>query len=252
MYYEADGVLDHVEGDPRAAFNQGRLCIRCLNQLEAIYGKDRVVHPMRRDPAKRGDDAAWEQCSWDEAYDLIEKNVRRIQKDYGPESIVGPAARGDVNCQLALTCYIAFKTPNLACGFLTGDSCMLLAWRARFDHARRLPCRRHVAVLRAALRRIQHEWPEVCPIWGNNPIVSNGDGFFGIGSSMRCAVAGTKLVVVASRGHLCLRRTPRCSCPSRIDAALAMADDQRVIGEDLTTMISSRSGPTGSMSSPSV
>ena len=126
VYYVKDGVLDHVEGDPRAAFNQGRLCIRCLNQLEAIYGKDRVVHPMRRDPAKRGDDDAWEQCSWDEAYDLIEKNVRRIQKDYGPESIVGLVGTGrDVNCQLALTCYIAFKTPNLACGFLTGDSCML-------------------------------------------------------------------------------------------------------------------------------
>lgn len=67
VYYVKDGVLDHVEGDPRAAFNQGRLCIRCLNQLEAIYGKDRIVHPMRRDPAKRGDNDAWEQCSWDEA-----------------------------------------------------------------------------------------------------------------------------------------------------------------------------------------
>ena len=136
VYYVKDGVLDHVEGDPRAAFNQGRLCIRCLNQLEAIYGKDRVVHPMRRDPAKRGDNDAWEQCCWDEVYDLIEENVRRIQKDYGPESIVGLVGTGrDVNCQLALTCYIAFKTPNLACGFLTAHAEVLLQVRPATDAA---------------------------------------------------------------------------------------------------------------------
>ena len=180
VYYVKDGVLDHVEGDPRAAFNQGRLCIRCLNQLEAIYGKDRIVHPMRRDPAKRGDNDAWEQCSWDEAYDLIEENVRRIQKDYGPESIVGLVGTGrDVNCQLALTCYIAFKTPNLACGFLTGDSCMLPRMAGTMITHGDCPVADMSQFSELRYDDPRYIWPEVCLIWGNNPIVSNGDGFFG-------------------------------------------------------------------------
>ena len=38
IYYVKDGKIDHVEGDPQAGFNRGRLCIRCLNQLEMTYG----------------------------------------------------------------------------------------------------------------------------------------------------------------------------------------------------------------------
>ena len=235
VYYVKDGVLDHVEGDPRAAFNQGRLCIRCLNQLEAIYGKDRIVHPMRRDPAKRGDNDAWEQCSWDEAYDLIEENVRRIQKDYGPESIVGLVGTGrDVNCQLALTCYIAFKTPNLACGFLTGDSCMLPRMAGTMITHGDCPVADMSQFSELRYDDPRYIWPEVCLIWGNNPIVSNGDGFFGhwIVDAMRRG--GTKLVVVdpevtwlAAHAEVLLQVRPAT------DAALAMAMINVVIGEDL-------------------
>lgn len=235
VYYVKDGKVDHVEGDPNAHFNDGRLCMRCLNQLEAVYSPDRVVDPLRRDPKDRGNNDAWVKCSWDEAYDLIEENVRRIQKEYGPESIVGLVGTGrDVNWQLALTCYHAFQTPNLACGFLSGDSCMLPRMSGTLLTHGDCPVADMAQFSELRYDDPEYKFPEVCLIWGNNPIVSNGDGFFGhwIIDAMR--LGGTKLIVVdpeitwlAAHAEIVLQLRPAT------DAALAMAMTNVIIQEDL-------------------
>lgn len=116
-----------------------------------------------------------------------------------------------MNCQLALTCYIAFKTPNLACGFLTGDSCMLPRMAGTMITHGDCPVADMSQFSELRYDDPRYIWPEVCLIWGNNPIVSNGDGFFGhwIVDAMRRG--GTKLVSSIPRSPG-LRRTPRCSC----------------------------------------
>ena len=66
--------------------------MRCLNMVEAVNHPDRLKYPLKR-AGERGENK-WERISWDEALDIIEENVRRIQKEYGPESIVGMMGTG--------------------------------------------------------------------------------------------------------------------------------------------------------------
>ena len=87
LLYVKDGVLEKVEGDPQQSITKGALPIRMLSLPEYVYSPYRILHPLRRDPARRGDDAAWEQCTWDEAYDLVVENVRRCTEQYGSNSI---------------------------------------------------------------------------------------------------------------------------------------------------------------------
>ena len=74
---------------------------------------ERVIYPMKRDPKFRGDNSKWERISWDEAYDMIEKETRRIQKEYGPESIMTFIGTGrDVWHTVPKITFSAFESPN--------------------------------------------------------------------------------------------------------------------------------------------
>ena len=96
LYYTKDGKLEKVEGDPDNPFNQGALCMRCLEMPEFVNNPTRLGHPMKR-AGERGENK-WERVSWGEALDLIEEKVRAIWKDYGPESIVCFGGTGREAC----------------------------------------------------------------------------------------------------------------------------------------------------------
>ena len=113
LYYTKDGKLEKVEGDPDNPFNQGALCMRCLEMPEFVNNPTRLGHPMKR-AGERGENK-WERVSWEEALDLIEEKVRAIWKDYGPESIVCHIGTGRNNCdQIPYLCYAAFGSPNFS------------------------------------------------------------------------------------------------------------------------------------------
>ena len=82
-----DGKVVDVEGDEDHPITQGRLCVRCLTLPEYVNHPDRIVYPMKRAHEDRGKDK-WERITWDEAYDIIEKNVKEIKAKYGARSIV--------------------------------------------------------------------------------------------------------------------------------------------------------------------
>ena len=123
LLYVKDGKLERVEGDPNQPYNRGRLCMRCLNLPEACNETwDRLKWPVKR-VGERGENK-WERISWDEAYDIIVENVRKIQKEYGPEAICGMIGTGRNVCwQNPLICYAGFGSPNMSFGFLSGDCC---------------------------------------------------------------------------------------------------------------------------------
>ena len=85
LYVDADGRLDHVEGDENNPITKGRLCVRCLALKDYVYNPSRVVHPMKRDPVYRGQHDKWERCTWDDAYAIIKEKVDDIKANYGPE-----------------------------------------------------------------------------------------------------------------------------------------------------------------------
>ena len=97
IYTDKEGRFVKVEGDPDHPISQGRLCPRCLAMKDFIESPDRIRYPMKRAREDRGKDA-WERITWDEALDILEREVRKIWEDYGPEAIFlskGTGPRGD-------------------------------------------------------------------------------------------------------------------------------------------------------------
>ena len=82
-----DGKIVKVEGEPSHPITRGALCPRCLALKEFIYHPDRVIYPQKRAREDRGLDK-WERITWDEAYDIIETNAKRIIAEYGEEAIM--------------------------------------------------------------------------------------------------------------------------------------------------------------------
>ena len=232
LLYMKDGKVERVEGDPKNPYNNGRLCMRCLTQSEAIYHPERLKWPLKR-VGERGENK-WERISWDEAYDIIEEKVKTIWEEHGPESIVAMEGTGrNVIWQVPYLCHAGFKSPNFCLSFLSGSACYLprsaagsvqLGEQKILDASQMHPLR---------YNREEYTRPDVILIWGNNPIRCNADGFFGhwIVDLMKL---GSKLIVVdpsltwlASKADIWLRVRPGT------DSALCMAFCNVIIEEDL-------------------
>ncbi len=98
------GILAHVEGGrivrieaasfPRPEFGK-RICLMGTSRLEYQYHQDRLLFPLRR-VGERGA-GRWQRIGWDEAFDLIAENFRRIAARDGPRAIAlstGSGANG--------------------------------------------------------------------------------------------------------------------------------------------------------------
>lgn len=45
LFYTKDGKLEKVEGDPYQPYSGGKLCMRCLDLVEAVNHPDRLKYP---------------------------------------------------------------------------------------------------------------------------------------------------------------------------------------------------------------
>ena len=121
LYTDKDGKLVKIEGDPENPFNKGRLCVRCLDAMEAVYHEDRLTTPMKRDPKDRGKDA-WTPITWDEAYDLIYEKFNGFREEYGPESVAFFQGTGRDIAPWITRFAWSFGSPNNVFG-MSGNSC---------------------------------------------------------------------------------------------------------------------------------
>ena len=233
FYTDKDGKLVKTEGDPNSPYTAGRLCMRCLELPQMVNSERRLKWPVKR-AGERGE-GKWERVSWDEAYDMIIEKVHKIQADFGPECIVSMIGTGrNVSQAIGHNEYANFNGSDLTLCFLSGDSCMLPRtalcyvimgnqWVSDFSQFRS--------------RRYEDDPefvnPEVCVLWGVNPVVNNSDAFTGhwIVESMK---RGTKLITIdpqltwlASRSDMWLQLRPGT------DAALALGFMYVMIHEDL-------------------
>ena len=234
FYTDENDKLVKVEGDPNSPFSQGRLCMRCLELPELVNHESRLKYPMKRSRDERGQDT-WERISWDEAYDIIEENVRKFQKESGPESIISMIGTGrNVSQVIAHNQYANFGGPDLTLCFLSGDSCMLP--RTALCYA--VMGNQWVADM-SQFREKRYEededWqvPECIVLWGTNPVVCNSDAFLGhwIVEAMK---RGSELISVdpqltwiGARAKYWLRLRPGT------DAALALGMMNVIINEEL-------------------
>ncbi len=81
-----DGRVVKLEGNPEHPHSHGKLCARGQSGLMNTYDPDRVLTPLIR-AGKRGE-GLFRKASWEEALDLVAKNMLKIKEQYGPEAMV--------------------------------------------------------------------------------------------------------------------------------------------------------------------
>jgi anaerobic selenocysteine-containing dehydrogenase len=78
-----DGRLVGVRGDPDNPDSRGFLCVRGHASREIIDNPARLLRPLLRDRAARGQAGAWREASWAEALDLVAARMRAV----GPRAV---------------------------------------------------------------------------------------------------------------------------------------------------------------------
>ena len=231
LYTNADGKLVKVEGDPESQYTQGRLCVRCLALPEVTNSPLRLQYPMKRARGDRGKDK-FERISWEEAFDTIEKNFNAIKEEYGAEAVIFCQGTGRDSMHYHTRLCYSFGSPNYT-GFFSGSACYvprvagLIATTGAFW------------VADASFQFIdrfddpEYVVPEVMYIWGNYPLASNSDGFYGhvvvdlMRRGMKIVMIDPRVTWLSVHSELHLRVRPGT------DAALALAMLNVIINEDL-------------------
>ncbi len=80
--HDDDGRIQQVRADETSPL--GSICRVGQHSPEIVYSKDRLRYPMKRKGPKGSFD--FERITWDEAYDAIVGNLRRIKAESGPEA----------------------------------------------------------------------------------------------------------------------------------------------------------------------
>lgn len=85
------GKVVGVFGDPEHPITRGVICRKVMEYPSRIYGRDRLLYPMRRVGQKGS--GQFERISWDEAISTIASRFAEIRDRHGAESIL-PFAYG--------------------------------------------------------------------------------------------------------------------------------------------------------------
>ncbi len=232
LLYVKDGKLEKVKGDPDFPFNKGRLCPRCIALPQVVYHPNRIIYPLKR-VGKRGE-GKWRRITWEEAYDTIINSLNEIKKRYGPESVIfchGTAR--DIGPYVAKLAY-SFGSPNRVCfGPLQGHACFAprrTVLTATTGGMQVPDCAQFF------LDRYENrDWkvPKNILLWGNNPLISNPDGFLGQWI-IDCMKRGTEIIVIDPRKTYFAKRAKIwMQIRPGTDAALAMGMLNVIINEKI-------------------
>src|SRR5215213_7017456 len=77
---ESEGHLD-IRGDKDDPFSQGYICPKAVALQDIHFDKDRLKYPVRRTAN------GWERIGWDEAFNEVTRNLKRIQAKHGRSSV---------------------------------------------------------------------------------------------------------------------------------------------------------------------
>src|SRR6266480_974404 len=70
-----------IRGDKDDPLSQGYICPKAVALQDLHYDKDRLRYPVRRTPH------GWQRLGWDEAFDEVTRNLKRINATHGRNSI---------------------------------------------------------------------------------------------------------------------------------------------------------------------
>ena len=83
-----DGRVVATHGDVHAEVNRGLNCVKGYFLSKVLYGRDRLTEPLLRKKNGRYDkEGEFTPVSWDEAFDVMAAQFKRVLRDKGPEAI---------------------------------------------------------------------------------------------------------------------------------------------------------------------
>lgn len=83
-----DNKVVATQGDPQAEVNKGLNCVKGYFLSKIMYGADRLTKPlMRMKNGKYDKDGDFKTVTWDQAFDLMEQQFKRVLKEKGPTAI---------------------------------------------------------------------------------------------------------------------------------------------------------------------
>jgi nitrate reductase NapA len=84
----ADKRVVAVKGDPASPVNRGLLCVKGYALPQIQYGADRLTRPLLRMRNGKFDKAGdFVPVSWKEAFDVMEREWRRVHRELGPTGV---------------------------------------------------------------------------------------------------------------------------------------------------------------------
>jgi thiosulfate reductase/polysulfide reductase chain A len=84
VYSDNEGNVNKVIGHPDDPHCNGRFCPRGTGGVGMYNDEDRLKTPLIRVTDEAGRQS-YKEASWDEAFNVIAKNMKKIAKEYGPE-----------------------------------------------------------------------------------------------------------------------------------------------------------------------
>jgi nitrate reductase NapA len=83
-----DNQVVATHGDIHAEVNRGLNCVKGYFLSKIMYGADRLTQPLlRMKDGKYAKDGAFQPVGWDEAFDVMEEQFKRVLRDKGPTAV---------------------------------------------------------------------------------------------------------------------------------------------------------------------
>jgi anaerobic selenocysteine-containing dehydrogenase len=107
-----EGEVRYIQGNPDHPLNKGVLCAKGASGIMKQYSPARLTKPLLRKPGTERGEGKYDEISWDEAFDIMEKRLGKIRAE-DPKKFALFTGRDQMQ---ALTGMFAkqFGTPNYA------------------------------------------------------------------------------------------------------------------------------------------
>lgn len=154
-----NGIVTSIRGDKNDPLSRGHICPKAVALKDLYEDPDRLKQPVK----KTAD--GWKSITWEEAFDEVETNLKRIQEKYGSTSVGSYFGNPNVHNYGSLLFGSAFvkslKTPNVFTATSADQLPSHFAGHQMFGHYFMIPVP-------------DIDRTDFMLIIGANPLVSNG------------------------------------------------------------------------------
>lgn len=102
-----DNQVVSIKGDQEDIYSKGHICPKGAALKDLHEDPNRLKEPVKKTPN------GWQKISWEEAYEIVETNIKKIRKQYGNDAVTTYTGNPTVhNTGTALTLYDTINAIN--------------------------------------------------------------------------------------------------------------------------------------------